>query len=536
MPMFARSGIVSHILLYSASPELYSVQYNTTTNTYEPWASRTTGTAIALPSSETATIDVNSTGRMWLATEAIGNLNVYYSDSPYTSFSGPVTLASNINDDDIGVVTAMPNGTVGVLWSNQTTKRFGFKVHVDGAAATAWSADELPASQSADDTLGAAFGMADDHMNVRPSLLMARSTRPSRRAMTRAGYPKIALLIRRPTGVWDDLYEVDQAGTRALVVINEASNLLRIVYTSTEGFAPIVYKQSALSSISFGPRQTLMASAFNDVSSTKQNWTDSLVVVASNSANNIGGVIFGSPGAGNTAPVAVADSYSTAQNTALVQAAPGVLANDTDADADPLTAIVDTNVTHGSLTLNANGGFSYTPTTGYSGPDSFTYHASDGTASSNVVTVSLTVGAPANPLRGWWKLDGDALDSSTYANHASLVGGPTFVAGRVGSALSLNGTSQYATVPDANSLDLTTGMTLSAWIRPSAAAAASQDVISKAHDNGHYARTVIRPQPVFDRDGLRSPQPGDIRRDLPGQLDYRLSAQQHGLDARRRDL
>ena len=151
-------GNLSHILLYSASPELYSVQYNTTTNTYEPWASRTTGTAIALPSSETATIDVDSTGRMWLATEAVGNLNVYYSDSPYTSFSGPVTLASNINDDDIGVVTALPNGTVGVLWSNQTTKRFGFKVHVDGAAATAWSADELPASQSADDTLGRPSG------------------------------------------------------------------------------------------------------------------------------------------------------------------------------------------------------------------------------------------------------------------------------------------------------------------------------------------------------------------------------------------
>ena len=104
----------------------------------------------------------------------------------------------------------------------------------------------------------------------------------------------------------------------------------------------------------------------------------------------------------NSAPVAVADSYSTAHNTALVQAAPGVLANDTDADANPLTAIVDTSVSHGSLTLNANGGFTYTPTTGYSGPDSFTYHASDGTASSNVVTVSLTVGAPANPLRGWW--------------------------------------------------------------------------------------------------------------------------------------
>ena len=52
-----------------------------------------------------------------------------------------------------------------------------------------------------------------------------------------------------------------------------------------------------------------------------------------------------------------------------------------------------TSVSHGSLTLNPNGGFSYTPTAGYVGPDSFTYQANDGTANSNTATVSLTVTA-----------------------------------------------------------------------------------------------------------------------------------------------
>jgi hypothetical protein len=42
----------------------------------------------------------------------------------------------------------------------------------------------------------------------------------------------------------------------------------------------------------------MMAAAFNDVTSTKQNWTDSLVVVASNDANDFDGVIFGDPGGG----------------------------------------------------------------------------------------------------------------------------------------------------------------------------------------------------------------------------------------------
>ncbi len=49
------------------------------------------------------------------------------------------------------------------------------------------------------------------------------------------------------------------------------------------------------------------------------------------------------------APVAVADSYNTPQDTALVQAAPGVLANDTDANGDPLTAVLNTNVSNGTL-------------------------------------------------------------------------------------------------------------------------------------------------------------------------------------------
>ena len=123
------------------------------------------------------------------------------------------------------------------------------------------------------------------------------------------------------------------------------------------------------------------------------------------------------PPAGNTAPVRVADSYSTAQNTALVQAAPGVLANDTDANGNPLTAVLDANVTHGSLALNANGGFTYTPTTGYSGPDSFTYHANDGTANSNVVSASLTVNAPAASFVAGGHLDSNCSTARRMANN-----------------------------------------------------------------------------------------------------------------------
>ena len=91
------------------------------------------------------------------------------------------------------------------------------------------------------------------------------------------------------------------------------------------------------------------------------------------------------------APVASGDTSSINEDTALNVFAPGVLGNDSDGDGDGLSAVLDTDVTHGTLALNADGSFVYTPDPNYHGPDSFTYHASDGSHASNVVTVDITV-------------------------------------------------------------------------------------------------------------------------------------------------
>jgi len=93
----------------------------------------------------------------------------------------------------------------------------------------------------------------------------------------------------------------------------------------------------------------------------------------------------------NDPPVGINDSYAAAADTAVTVAAPGVLANDTDANGDTLSALIVTAPAHGRLSLNANGAFTYTPAAAYKGPDSFTYKANDGTADSNVATVSITV-------------------------------------------------------------------------------------------------------------------------------------------------
>jgi VCBS repeat-containing protein len=97
----------------------------------------------------------------------------------------------------------------------------------------------------------------------------------------------------------------------------------------------------------------------------------------------------------NDVPVAAGDAYTKAEDTVLTVAAPGVLGNDSDPDGDPLTAVLVTGPSHGSLTLNANGSFSYTPAADFAGSDSFTYRASDGTLTSNVATVAITV-TPVN--------------------------------------------------------------------------------------------------------------------------------------------
>ena len=72
-----------------------------------------------------------------------------------------------------------------------------------------------------------------------------------------------------------------------------------------------------------------------------------------------------------------------------------MLANDTDADDDPLTAELVTGVSHGTLVLNANGSYLYTPPANWSGMATFTYRAYDGTAYSGGATVSIAV-TPAN--------------------------------------------------------------------------------------------------------------------------------------------
>ena len=103
-------------------------------------------------------------------------------------------------------------------------------------------------------------------------------------------------------------------------------------------------------------------------------------------------------GGGNVPPVAVGDSYTTDEDQTLhANTNNGVLANDTDANTNPLTAVLVDNVSSGTLTLHPNGSFDYAPAPGLSGAVTFTYQADDGVARSSTATATITVNAVDDP-------------------------------------------------------------------------------------------------------------------------------------------
>ena len=164
----------------------------------------------------------------------------------------------------------------------------------------------------------------------------------------------------------------------------------------------------------------------------------------------------------NDLPVAAPDSYSVNEDTTLVISVPGVLSNDSDVDGDPLSAVLVSDVTHGTLSLGANGAFIYTPSLNYTGLDTFTYRATDGALTSGVATVTITI-IPVNdpPVTG---IEGDSytvLEDRTLtvakpgvlANDFDVDGDAlqaVFVSGPAHGTLVLNANGSFSYVPAAN--------------------------------------------------------------------------------------
>ena len=155
----------------------------------------------------------------------------------------------------------------------------------------------------------------------------------------------------------------------------------------------------------------------------------------------------------NNAPDAVDDSETTDYGTPV---SGNVLGNDSDPDGDDLTATLATGPTNGSVVLNDDGSYTYTPDDGFSGEDTFTYTIDDGNGGTDTATVTITVGEEQNQ-------DPDAVDDANTTTEGTPVSGSvldndsdpdgddltaTLATGPLNGSVVLNDDGTYTYTPD----------------------------------------------------------------------------------------
>jgi len=158
----------------------------------------------------------------------------------------------------------------------------------------------------------------------------------------------------------------------------------------------------------------------------------------------------------NDAPVAVDDSYSVNEDNTLTN---NVTPNDSDVDGPSVSITLVTGVTNGTLTLNTDGSFTYTPNANYNGPDSFVYSYCDlGTPNlCDTASVSITVNPVNDPpvaVDDSYTLNEDNVFTNNVTGNDSDVDGPsvsiTLVTGVTNGTLTLNTNGSFTYTPNAN--------------------------------------------------------------------------------------
>ena len=293
--------LVSPNIPSSQTAKFIRYVFNSGSSTYSSLSS----TNVTLDSySESATIDVDSNLRFWLASDGGGSaaasglkkINVRWSDYPYSTWSDSITIATGVSYDDICAITAYnPDGPskIGIMYSDQASSSFRFAYHIDGDNVNTWTKETIVS----DPTPGT--GVGDDHINLKVgsdgTIYAAVKT-----GYDATNYPQIGLLVKSHSGSWSSIYTVTEhddldPGTRPIVLLNEASGTVTVIYSAADGqYDDLLYKESPISSISFPTRAQYLVYAtedYRDVSSSKENYSDSTVIVYSTSSSIWEGVI-----------------------------------------------------------------------------------------------------------------------------------------------------------------------------------------------------------------------------------------------------
>ncbi|MEZ4826640.1 MAG: T9SS type A sorting domain-containing protein [Bacteroidia bacterium] len=246
-----------HVLLFddlNDNATIVSRQFDENSQTYVAWDVNPASVLISFGNGggnfqATATMDIDSQGIMWVAYERKKEVYVMWSQAPYSSWSAPMVLTSGLIEqrDIASVVAFTDNGgsKVAVAWSDQISKKFSFRVHVDGDDPTVWSADESPSDAFAQNV---GLGFADDHFKLVAgtdgTIYMAAKT-----SYDTTGYPTIILMVRRPNATWE-FYPVDELGTKPTVLVNEEKGVVYLFYTYPNiDNGSIAYKKAGLNEL-----------------------------------------------------------------------------------------------------------------------------------------------------------------------------------------------------------------------------------------------------------------------------------------------
>jgi hypothetical protein len=276
--------IVSHVFSTNAQASasssnwarLYRFSYNSTTKAYALDSgfpvNVTRGTAEAL------TIAKDSAQRLWITHVEGGKVKVNWSQSSDLDWGVPVNLpvdatAMDCSTDDISSVVAFGGNRIGLMWSNQTTKKLHFVFRYDVDPPTVWQPVETVFPGS-----GCSSGScADDHISLKAAgdgrLFAAVKT-----SLTANTSPQLVLVARDSAATWTGytLQLVQEHHTRAILLLDEQNHRL-LVFSASESGDAVYVKSSPMDAIAFpsGHGEFFIKSASDDdtnnPTSTKQN-------------------------------------------------------------------------------------------------------------------------------------------------------------------------------------------------------------------------------------------------------------------------
>jgi len=200
--------------------------------------------------------------------------------------------------------------------------------------------------------------------------------------------------VNEPPSAQPDTYTIDEDN---VLNVNAAEGIL--ANDSDPDGEPLVIQQPLLSTTTNGELVVAPSGAFDYSPSPNFNGVDSFSYKLVDSAQQeSSATVTLTINAVNDAPIAVADEYqATTAVTLEVTSTEGLLNNDTDIDGDNLTVLaVNATPTNGSVTLSADGSFSYTSNNEFLGTDTFSYDVSDNNGGTATGSVSIIVAAPVN--------------------------------------------------------------------------------------------------------------------------------------------